>query len=152
MRPHRSKFYRWFSLVALRKASRITVDSESMRCSLKQQFNQDAIIIQNGVDVEAIFEAPPQNKKKDKLVSIRAITPNYQFDKLLTARNKCSKKEAISFCYPFFDAEYKNKLESLFIESDQDLGRLSREGLYDLFRSALIVFSIPKKYSALIEK
>jgi glycosyltransferase involved in cell wall biosynthesis len=142
-RPYRSRFYKEFARYALTGARRITVDSIDMQRCLGELFGLDAIIIQNGIDIDAILERGLPGMGRDKIVSMRGIVPNYQIELLLDARNRTLPGTPIHFCYPFSGEEYRAAIARKFIAADTDLGRLSRPDLYRLLQSALLVVSIP---------
>ena len=144
VRPYNSKAYKLFSLLALYKSSSITVDSISMQEDLSKLFGRDSILIQNGIDINAINQlSHEENTVREKVVSIRAIDPNYQIDCILEARNRIIMDLPIYFCYPFVEMEYKNSISSQFITIDHDIGRLPRIALYKLLLATKLVISIP---------
>ncbi|CAK0757183.1 Glyco_trans_4-like_N domain-containing protein [Gammaproteobacteria bacterium] len=148
VRPYKSLAYRFFSDVALARASRITVDSSAMQKSLRNLFNLDAQVVQNGVDLDSIMSLRSTGITRNNLVSIRGFSSNYQIDLLLKAREKDAPDTPIHFCYPFVEAEYKDSLKNSIIDKDKDLGRLDRLDLYKLLLSAKLVISIPSSDSS----
>lgn len=142
-RPYRSRFYHVFSRYAFERAACITVDSVAMQRCLKELFGLDAVIIQNGIDIDAMRETNDVVPVRNRIVSIRGIVPNYRVDMLLDARNRTLPGSAIDFCYPFDGEEYRNSIADKFIAIDRDHGRLSRPDLYRLLRTAVVAVSIP---------
>jgi hypothetical protein len=142
-RPYRSRFYYRFSRYAFERAARITVDSVAMQTCLRELFGLDALIIQNGIDIDAMREFDDAIPARNSITSIRGIVPNYRIDLLLDARNRTLPGSPIDFCYPFDGAEYRTAIADKFIATDRDHGRLPRPDLYRLLRATLLVISIP---------
>lgn len=142
-RPYRSRFYHAFARYAFERATCITVDSVAMQRCLRELFDLDSVVVQNGIDIDAMRETGDAPVVRDRIVSMRGIVPNYQIDLLLDARNRTLPGIPIDFCYPFDGEEYRKAIADKFIAADRDLGRLSRPDLYRLLRSALLVVSIP---------
>lgn len=143
VRPFRSSFYKWFSAMALSKASAITVDSEAMRSVSLRLYGRDAHIVQNGIDLDAISRMVGNGEPREQLVSIRGYSANYQIHLLLGARNRELAGLPIRFCYPFVEMDYKAEWTGDQIPEDQDIGRLPRLELYRLLAAAKLVVSIP---------
>lgn len=143
VRPFRSRAYRAFARYALMGARRITVDSAAMQQSAQRLYGLHPLLIQNGIDLEVIRRLAAGGQKRDKVVSIRGLVPNYRIELLLQSRNASLPDMPIHFCYPFQDEGYRQALAGQFISSDQDLGRLPRSELYSLLLSARLVVSIP---------
>jgi len=154
VRPHRSFLYRHFAKLGLSGASAIVVDSVAMRRSLAEVFGLKAHIIQNGIDVEAIAalqkgsSAGNTASPRSTVVSLRGMSPNYQIDRLVDARNDSAKDTPLYFSYPFEEAEYKRLVSAKLTALDRDFGRLSRADYYDLLFTARLVISIPKSDSS----
>ena len=155
VKPFKSKAYKTLSIWALRSAKYITVDSEKMKDKVFQISGIEAKIIQNGIDINSI-----QNKKsltsnkakftRDLLLSIRGFSPLYRIEELLIARNKKNSNSdlPITFIYPFYEEEYKQKLKKYFTVNDLDLGRINRNEMYDLLFKSKLVYSIPSSDSS----
>lgn len=143
VRPFRSSAYRTFARYALAGARRITVDSASMQEAAARLYGLHPLLVQNGIDLDVIRRLQAGQQKRDKVVSIRGLVPNYRIDLLLESRNVSLPGMPLHFCYPFQDESYRQVLAGQFIESDQDLGRLPRGDLYQLLLSARLVVSIP---------
>ena len=154
VKPFQSKVYKILSIWALRSAKYITVDSEKMKDKVFQISGIEAKIIQNGIDINSI-----QNKKscisneeftRDSLLSVRGFTPLYRIEELLIARNEKNNNIdfPITFIYPFYEDEYKQKLKKYFTVNDLDLGRINRNEMYDLLFKSKLVFSIPSSDSS----
>jgi hypothetical protein len=148
VRPFSSKAYKLFAGIAYSRAGCITVDSPAMQKALKELYGYNAIIMKRGVDVAAIDAFEPRSRSRKNLLSIRAVQQNYNIDALVKERNQRHSKVPIHFCYPFVDQVYKDTLWKELIESDKDLGRLSRDELYGELFSAKLVVSIPKSDSS----
>lgn len=142
-RPYRSRFYHSFSRYAFERAARITVDSVAMQRCLRELFGLDALIVQNGIDIDAMREVDDAAPARDRIVSIRGIVPNYRIDLLLDARNQTLPGTPIEFCYPFDGEEYRATIAGKFIAADRDHGRLARPDLYRLLRATVLAVSIP---------
>jgi len=147
VRPYRSGFYRWMATRLLQKARLITVDSIAMRDGIKRLSGVDAVLIQNGVQVEALLPHAAQTHRP-RVLSIRGLTDLYRIEEILTARNRSEPEQALTFIYPFWDVEYKNNLTPLMIAGDQDLGRLERAAMFSLLSETLLVISIPRSDSS----
>ncbi len=150
IRPFKSVLYKLFLKYSLRKASLITLDSYKMQSVLKELFNLDSVVIQNGIDLtkilnfKNIFSQEKKYNLRSQYTSVRALTPLYNIDKIILARN-CSKYNNINidFIYPFYDQKYKNKWFKLFTIGDRDLGRLDDVNYYRQLSVSKVVFSIP---------
>ena len=143
VRPYNSFMYKMFSKVALSRAACITVDSTAMQKAVYSLYGLGAEIVQNGIDLDSISKLETRKIKRDKLLSIRGITPNYQTGTLIDARNDYDAQLPIHFCYPFIEEEYKESVIKRLISKDKMHGRLAREDLYRLMLSSKLVFSIP---------
>lgn len=143
VRPFRSKAYRLFARIGLFGASRITVDSISMRDSLFRLYGLEADIVQNGIDMDSILESQTPSGKREGIASIRGFSPNYRIDRLVAERNRSMPDQPIHFCYPFEEGAYKETVSAGLIARDRDLGRLSRRDLYALLLSSRLAVSIP---------
>ncbi len=150
VKPFKSLIYRKLSIWALKSAKNVTVDSIKMRDKAFELSGIKSEIIQNGIDIKSIelfLSTQKQNQqcKRNKIVSIRGITPLYRIENLLLARQKLDedKKHSISFIYPFYEDEYKQVVLNYFNENDKDLGRISRKKMYELLFESKLVISIP---------
>lgn len=147
VRPFKSKIYRWLAKKSLKFAKSITVDSLAMSRIIKQIADKEAIIIQNGIDVESILEYTKRNPnvERTKYCSIRAMTELYRIKQIVDARNMSVKynKIPLNFIYPFYEINYKNNVMSTSKEFDNDLGRIDRISMYKLLFETKVVFSIP---------
>lgn len=154
VRPYHSILYRMFAKLGLANASEIVVDSVAMANSATELFGRQAGIIQNGIDVDGIVALQAATTAQQTagfrkhIVSLRAIAPNYQIDRIIKARNETSADLAIQFCYPFVEAEYKSLVWERLGENDKDLGRLSRPDLHRLLLNTRLVLSVPKSDSS----
>ena len=115
VKPFRSKIYKTLSIWAMRAAKNITVDSVKMRDKAFEIANITPEIIQNGIDVKSIevFLNSQSNNQivRNKLLSIRGMTPLYRIEEILSARDYSNKSKdfPISLIYPFYEKEYKKK-------------------------------------------
>lgn len=150
VRPNKSAFYRAFLKIGLKRAKAVTVDSESMRIKANELAEVNPIIIQNGIDMNAIIRYKNDTSmvlKPDRFryVSIRGFGSTYRIHEILKSRNFSLKEKEIplTFIYPFFDQVYKDETKKLFINSDNDLGYVARAEFYKNLFEAKVVFSIP---------
>ncbi len=144
VRPYKSIFYRKFAARALKYANTVSVDSSSMKIQMKNLFNIDAHIIQNGIDLSAINEVKntivPKNLRY-RYTSIRGLSSLYRIHDLANSINKSNLE--LTILYPFFDENYKNELFLLLKNKYYDLGRLSRNDMYKVLFESKVVFSVP---------
>ncbi len=149
IKPFSSRLFRYFTIKALLAAQTITVDSIKMQKVVFELSGVHAQIIQNGIDLNAInsFMSAKQEVSwiREKVVSIRGITPLYRIKEVLESRN--SSKELsntqLTFIYPFSEREYLLTLHPIFKTFDQDMNRLARCELYKVLFSTKLVISIP---------
>jgi hypothetical protein len=149
VKPFKSKIYKTLSIWALKSAKYITVDSEKMRDKVFEISGVEAKIIQNGIDIKSIEEKKTFTANKElirkRLVSIRGFSPIYRIEELLITRSKKKnvKDFPISFIYPFYEIEYKQKILKYITVNDEDLGRVNRNKMYELLFESKLVISIP---------
>lgn len=149
IKPFTSKFYKYFTIKSLKAAKGITVDSQAMKNKIIELTGLKAEIIQNGIDLESINLYLKRNVAKSKrrgdLLSVRGFTQLYRIDTILDARNTSAQFQQvpINFIYPFYEDVYKEAVKPLFNNYDNDLGRVTRETMYELMANSKIVFSIP---------
>lgn len=154
VKPFRSKFFRTLSVWAMKSAKKITVDSVKMRDIAFDLSGVKPEIIQNGIDIEYIetflSSHPSIQPKRDKILSIRGMSPIYRIDELLIARAKGvdTKDIPISLSYPFYENEYKQKVLKYLNDNDNDLGRVSKDKMYELLFESKLVISIPSSDSS----
>lgn len=151
IKPFRSKIYRYLSIKSLQAAKLVTVDSVKMKEKCIELSNVTPYIVQNGIDIKSIQEfqqelSKDKKVKREKVLSIRGLTELYRIKELLVARGKI--KTPITFIYPFHDDTYKSELEEYFQKGDEDLGRVNRSKMYELFHSTKLTFSIPSSDSS----
>lgn len=91
VRPDRSRLYKHFATKSLLAADHITVDSLKMQEKIKKLCGAKAIIVQNGIDIETIETITNNNNVRNKIVSIRAITPLYRINEIFDARSHSQK-------------------------------------------------------------
>lgn len=149
VKPFKSKLYKFFSIKSLKSAKTITVDSINMRDRVKELSGKESIIIQNGIDIESIIKYKEEIKsnkiKRVKNVSMRGITPLYRIQDIIKSRNNIDVDLNIplTFIYPFSDNQYRNEVFKSLKSFDEDLGRVDRNKMYELFIQTKIAFSIP---------
>jgi hypothetical protein len=149
IRPFESAFYKFFLKRSLQKASLITLDSYKMQSVLKELFNLDSVVIQNGIDLSRILSFKNTvsqdkiNNIRSQYTSVRAITPLYNIDKILGRNSSIYRDLKIDFIYPFFDLKFKNRWFKLLSIGDSDLGRLEDVMYYRQLCISKVVFSVP---------
>jgi Glycosyltransferase Family 4 len=148
VRPKRSRVYRWFATRALRAARGVTVDSEAMARGVRDLADRDAVIVQNGIDIDAIRAARAEGGARAGVLSVRAIDPNYRIDRILDARDASVTRPALALAYPFVEEGYRALVRARLTATDRDLGRLGRPDLYREMGRALMVASVPRSDSS----
>jgi hypothetical protein len=150
VRPYRSKLYKLMAKWILKSASTVTVDSESMKKGIQKISGVDALVIQNGINLDLIKTHNLSNitLSRDKMVSIRGMTPLYNITSILAARNKFDAKCSLHFIYPFADDSYLQEVTSLLQDKDEIIGRLDKPAMYKLLSEAKVVLSIPSSDSS----
>lgn len=149
VKPFKSKAYKYFAIKSLKAAKAVTVDSENMKNRVMELAQVDSHIIQNGIDIHSIIDflmnKSVKDDVRDKMVSMRGITPLYRIRELIQNRNSNEKNESfpLTFIYPFVDNQYKNEVFKDVKSYDTDLGRVDRFKMYVLFTQSKIAFSIP---------
>lgn len=149
LKPERFRLYRWFAKYGLQKAKEVTVDSENMKLAVKKLVNRNAVIIQNGIDLNSIYESYTNknleysNGNRSRILSVRGFTPLYRIKSILLNRYETKSKFNITFIYPFYDQSYKIECSNYFSSNDIDLGRVERIQMYQLMGEAKLVISIP---------
>ena len=119
-----------------------------MQNRILQLCGRESTVIQNGINISAISEVVNNLKERKNIVSIRAIHPLYRIDEIFKARVHTIEKPCINFIYPYWEDNYKAKIVKNFIPDDKDLGRISRDKMYELLSSAKLVISIPESDSS----
>ncbi|MDB4324988.1 glycosyltransferase family 4 protein [Flavobacteriaceae bacterium] len=154
IKPFKSRFFKTLSIWAMKSAKHVTVDSEMMRDKVFEISRVEAKIIQNGIDIRAIegFLSSILNKEvvRNRVVSIRGFSPLYRIEQFLIARSKESNPEdfPISLIYPFYENEYKQKAQKYLTTTDEDLGRVNKNQMYELLFESKLVISIPSSDSS----
>lgn len=148
VRPNRSRLYRYFAIKSMLAADHITVDSAKMQARIKELCGAEAVIVQNGIDVTGIKNIVTKAPRRDRVVSIRAITPLYRIEEICDARAASVQQPSLTFFYPFWEEEYKAAIAHKLRADDVDLGRLPREKMYALLASTLLAISIPSSDSS----
>jgi len=155
IRARKSLLYRFFSKVAMRSARLITVDSTDMANIISQTTGIRPLIIQNGIDTTAIakitsYPEHTTNQPASRILSARGLTPLYQIDQVLSARNRSCLYGTLGLdiVYPFYDEAYRDLILQELKPSDRILGRLSHTKLYQLYQQSLLFVSIPSSDSS----
>ena len=144
VRPLKSRLYKYFCIKSLKAAKVVTVDSVAMRDGIARLADVKAEIVQNGIDMQAILgNEHLSTRPKTRVLSIRGITPLYRINELVDARNHSKQYPNLDFIYPFFDEQYKERIQPNLKEKDKDHGRVSREMMYKLMAESKLVLSIP---------
>lgn len=143
IKPYRSKIFKWLSVRSMQCAIAVTVDSEKMSEGVKKISDVSAHIIQNGIDIKAInlFFENKNDKKKERILSLRGFTQLYRIDEIVKIRNLVNPLRSITFIYPFFENTYRDSINLKVI--DLDLGRVSRLEMYKILSQTQLVISIP---------
>lgn len=151
IKPYKSYLYRYFAKKSLKSASIITVDSIKMKNKVSELIGVESIIIQNGIDIDKIYEVISiiKNSYRDRILSVRGITSLYRIKEIIQARDiSKNHNKSISFVYPFFDDKYRNEVKSILSDNDNDIGRVNREEMYRILNESILVISIPTSDSS----
>lgn len=148
IRPKESKFYSYFTKRSLKRALFITVDSLKLKRSIKQMIFRDCDLIQNGINTKEILNCKNKSIIRNKVLSIRALAPNYNILELVKERNKNVNSQKISFIYPFFEEQYLNLVKIKINNNDKLLGFVNKNKLYSLLYETFAVISIPSSDSS----
>jgi Glycosyltransferase Family 4 len=144
VRPHKSVFYKYFAIRALRAARHITVDSVNMQNAIQRLSGRVATIIQNGIDISGVQAYAARNAERTHVVSIRGLYPGYKIEQIVTARDASASKPALIFTYPSWEDTYKAAILARLRPDDRDLGRvMPKEQLYEILSAAVLAVSIP---------
>jgi hypothetical protein len=152
--PKNSWIYKTLSTKAMKAAILVTVDSEQMADEVQALTGTRALVIQNGIDLQAIDMAISKPAEisisRDQVTSFRGLTPLYRIYDILKARNQSSSnyEVPISFVYPFYESEYQTKINTVLGKNDALLGRLSKQQLYTAFAQTVLSISIPTSDSS----
>jgi hypothetical protein len=148
VRPVRSRVYRWFAARALAAARIITVDSVPMRRGIEAIAGREAVLVQNGIDVDGLKGIRQSSGTRAGIVSLRGLTPLYRIHEIVRAWRCTESREPLRFIYPFWHADYRADVLAQAGAGSEDLGRLSREHMYRLLVSARLAVSIPSSDSS----
>ena len=143
IRPGRSRAYRHLASRVLRAATAIVVDSYQLQNAAKMISGIDALVIQNGINVDEIAEIVRGQITRFRVTSIRGIEPLYRINHIVVTRNNTAPDVALTLIYPFFDSHYLPVIRNLLKSQDKDLGRLDKGSMYRLLHESLLVISIP---------
>ena len=139
VRPKNNFIYKFFTILSLKNSDKITVDSVDLYDVILKYTSKKSYIIQNGVDTKSLLKNNFKYKR-NKISSIRALYPNYQIDKITNSMESLGIK--ISFFYPFYEKNLKNKLFKNNKLVD-DLESLSKEKMYSILKKSKLCISIP---------
>lgn len=148
VRPDKSKLYKKMLSKALKAAKLVAVDSLRMKNKIKAIANVEAVILKDGFNTDQIFETKSKQDKSVKVLSFRGVTPLYQIEEIIDARNNSKSKLPITLLYPFNEAGYKTLIEEKLESLDQDLGRLGKSQLYETMSNTMLAVSIPQSDSS----
>lgn len=143
VRPDKSKIYKLFTILSLKAAYAITVDSQRLKTKIHKLCGREAYIVQNGIDTVDTYIYRNVAKKRTKFLSIRAMDSNYRIHELLEARNKANKFIELEFIHPFLENKYYEDARKMMQRHDIDHGRIDKTRMYELLSQAVAVFSIP---------
>lgn len=147
IKPYKSYLYKYFAIKSLKSAKAVTVDSLKMQSRIKELSGVNAYIIQNGINLETILPIVEkgQNIDRNKILSIRGLSPLYRIKEILIARNSSliNHDSPITLIYPFYENEYLKELKPFLKKQDMDLNKVEREDMYELLLSSKLVISIP---------
>jgi hypothetical protein len=148
VRPERSSIYRWFASRALRAAKTVTVDSVAMASGVRSLSGREAVVVQNGIDLEALGRATSNQGPRSGILSVRGVHPNYRIEAILAARSRSHAMPAVTLAYPFWDEATLARVRHALTPRDRDLGRLPRPELYAEMAHAKLVVSVPTSDSS----
>lgn len=143
VRPNKSLFYKYFARKSLNAAIYVTVDSINMKNKIRDLCGVNAIVIQNGIDANAILLKAKDYIKRTNITSFRNMYPLDRIEHIVDGRSNSKLKPPLTFIYPTWEEGYKNAILSKLMPGDNDLGRLSKDKMYDLFFATLLAISIP---------
>lgn len=143
VRPDHSFLYRLGTVLSLKGAEFITVDSVVLQKKVLDLSGRRSDIIQNGIDTKNAISFGKGDLNRGRVVSLRGMYPNYRIHELVEARNVSKSKVGIHFLYPFFEEGYLKSFKSKLVASDIDLGRLSKSEMFKLLGETFAVFSLP---------
>lgn len=143
VRPDHSALYRYFTIRSLRGAAAITVDSRALQLKIHRLCGVDSHIVQNGIDTEAVRRMVPRDARRTRVVSLRALDPNYRIVEIVKARDAAREKVDLDFIYPFDESGYAQRVKGMMTSGDRDHGRLNRNDMYALLAQTRLAISIP---------
>lgn len=148
VRPDRSFIYKFFACKSLKAADHVIVDSVNLQNRIRNLCGKDAVVIQNGIDASAILTKADKKNERNKVTSFRGMYPIYQIDAILDGRTNSRLKPPLTFIYPFWEEDYKEKILSRLGPGDRVLGRLPKDEMYELLFTTLLAISIPESDSS----
>jgi hypothetical protein len=143
VRPENSRIYKLLTIISLRGACEITVDSIALQEKIFSLCGRQSFLIQNGVNAQETAFYRASVKKRSRAISIRGMDTNYRLHKIIEARDSSSVFQPIDFIYPFLDESYATSVVGSLSDLDCDLGRLPKIEMYKMLEEAFVVFSIP---------
>ena len=148
VRPDHSFIYRVGTILSLRRAGVITVDSVALQKKIFSLTGRCSDLIQNGIDTRSATEVCKLGLERDLFVSVRGMYPNYRILELLEARKNSKSEVTIDFLFPFYEDSYLKTVRTHFIPGDKEYGRLSKVEMFRLLGQASVVFSLPASDSS----
>jgi hypothetical protein len=148
IRTKKSRIYKYFAIKSLLAADQIIIDSINMQNKVFQLCGKQSTIIQNWIDIIAISNTINNTCKTENVVSIRGFAPLYRIDEIFDARERSLHNPRLQLIYPFSEDAYKDKVSKKLQVGDLDIGRLSRDKMYELLVSVKLVISIPMSDSS----
>ena len=146
IKPFSSKIYKILSILSLKSAKNITVDSKHMANVIFDLIKKEPIIIQNGIDIQYIFKLKQLHTcNRTDVVSFRGLTKLYNIDKIINARNLAiiNNTHPINLIFPFYEKKYKSFVVSKLIQNDEVMGKLNKENFFSSLLKSKLTISLP---------
>tara|TARA_Y100001958_G_scaffold152612_1_gene139006 strand:+ start:17886 stop:18962 length:1077 start_codon:yes stop_codon:yes gene_type:complete len=145
VRPYKNRIYKFFLQWTLSGADLVTVDSESMKKSLKN-IGIKSEIIQNGIEIRNLSRIKIK-KEKNTILSVRGCTKLYRIKNIAIQSLKIKNKYKVDYCFPFFNIDYLNDIKK-YVDKKNILGVLSNKDYHKILSKYEYVISIPKSDSS----
>jgi hypothetical protein len=143
VRPDQSWAYRLCTILSLRRADVVTVDSVALVEKIQQLAGVTSELIQNGIDAPATRGGRERSGFRPRVVSVRGVDPNYRILELVEARNRTRPDVPLELLYPFQEEGYRARVRSELRAGDVDHGRLGKAQLFEVLADTRLVISIP---------
>jgi hypothetical protein len=142
----KNRAYLLFLHFALRKATKITVDSASMAKKLAQ-YGFTADIVYNGIILPDIYNF---KKNRRSVLSPRGLTDLYRISTILEGFSRTEVGYKLEICYPFYQDSYVKIIEDMTAVSANSfiLGILTEREYNKLLDQVGVVVSIPSSDSS----